>query len=105
MGARYLPAAWDTNIGRLKEVSGPPPGRNVGTAVLKLLLVNLAEHASNEGGECWAGMDTISRETGLDQRTVRAGHDALVHLQLLARIDGSRRQPSVWRLLLPPAGR
>ena len=55
---------------------------------LKILLLNCAWHA-NADGETWQGIDTMARETGLQERQVGRNLEALIELGLIER---KRRQ-------------
>lgn len=95
-------AAWDLDLKTLLREQGWGDGeRVVRPPVLKLVLACVADHANREAGEFWVSVGTISRETGLDERTVRSALAKLVRLRVIERVARStQRRPATYRVLL-----
>ena len=74
----------------------------------KVVLMILAERASNEGQECWPSMRLLALECIATQRTIKTRIHNLIAQGYVTRLQrGTRHQKSVYRLNvegLPPDG-
>jgi hypothetical protein len=71
----------------------------------RLLLLAIADHAGDDGGDAWPSVPTLARKTGMSERTVQRGIGRLVDGGHLA-VDrcAGRRGTNRYRVLMPPAG-
>lgn len=65
-------------------------GQDLDSSAVKFVLVTLANYA-NSAGECFPGVTRLSRDTGLDERTVQRALGKLVKLGLIVRVARYRK--------------
>ena len=72
----------------------------------RLLLLAIADHAGDDGGDAWPSVPTLARKTGVSERSVQRGISRLEAGGLLVVERGQgRRGTNLYRVVMaPPAG-
>jgi len=69
-----------------------------------LVLLAIADHASDDGGNAWPSMDLLARKTRVSERTVRRSLRELESLGELATEPGTGRTSSHYQVLMSQGG-